>query len=108
MYASVFQTGLPIATGPSGIGPPGAIWAATQPTVASVGPYSLVIVGRGPGDRQAANASPANASPPITRSAVGDKSPSTSDSWAGVTFTNAGRPSAGPAGSSSPARRTEP
>ncbi len=89
---------MPIGTGPAGTGAPGAMRAATQPTVASVGPYSLITATSGCAARQAASCSPVSASPPMTRSVVGDSSASSSGRWLGVTLRKVGRPPARAAG----------
>jgi hypothetical protein len=68
----VFHAGRPIETAPGWIGAPGSIRYSMQPTVVSVGPYSLITVAVGWVARQVSRTSPSSCSPPSTRSPVGD------------------------------------
>ncbi|CAM5232911.1 hypothetical protein SGRIM128S_02974 [Streptomyces griseomycini] len=80
-----------------------------QPTVASVGPYSLTIVVSGWPARHSASASPVSCSPPRTSCPVGEYQSAEATStgrWLGVALTKAGGLAPAPTGASTSVRST--
>ncbi len=87
----MFHAGLPIGTAPGRTDSPGRTTDHVQPTVASVGPYSLTTVAVGCRSRHRSRTSPRSCSPPTTRSPVGENpsgSSSSSARWLGVALSS--------------------
>ncbi len=93
-YIRVFQIGRPMVITPEGAVSPGSIRNSVQPTVVSVGPYSLITVAPGCRCRHPSSASPIRDSPPSTNCSLGEKRSGSAVSrarWLGVALTKLGR-----------------